>query len=104
AVQSAAGRDGAVRGPRDPAGGRQALGSEPARRRCVLRVAISPGGTLEGRRLISQKAIAFAPLAQLVEQLTLNQRVLGSSPRGGTYRKAARARVRVGDSPDPLRK
>ena len=26
----------------------------------------------------------FAPLAQLVEQLTLNQEVLGSSPRRGT--------------------
>ena len=25
-----------------------------------------------------------APLAQLAEHLTLNQRVLGSSPRGGT--------------------
>src|SRR5262245_16124172 len=33
------------------------------------------------------KIRTHAPLAQLVDQLTLNQRVLGSSPRGGTGEK-----------------
>ena len=30
-------------------------------------------------------AIVHAPLAQLAEHLTLNQRVVGSSPTGGTF-------------------
>src|SRR5687768_6114960 len=43
----------------------------------------------------SRKYPCLAPLAQLVEQLTLNQRVLGSSPRGGTDLR----RRRVADPP-----
>ncbi len=47
------------------------------------------------------KILLPAPLAQLVEQLTLNQRVLGSSPRGGTEASAATTRG-SGDQPEPL--
>ena len=36
------------------------------------------------QRLSSAERVALAPLAQLVEQLTLNQWVLGSSPRRRT--------------------
>ena len=39
------------------------------------------------------KIRGLAPLAQLVEQLTLNQRVLGSSPRGGTEKQGKSERV-----------
>src|SRR5439155_1633821 len=43
-----------------------------------------------------------APLAQLAEQLTLNQRVPGSSPRRGTEGNPETARG-SGDKPEPLR-
>ena len=44
-----------------------------------------------GRVLAQPGACLYAPLAQLVEQLTLNQWVLGSSPRGCTTKYLARS-------------
>ncbi|MFM1890600.1 MAG: hypothetical protein RLZZ565_1357 [Planctomycetota bacterium] len=44
--------------------------------------AMPTSGSLAKRRL-SDTVPRFASVAQLVEQLTLNQRVLGSSPSGG---------------------
>ena len=44
-----------------------------------------------GRVLAQPGACLYAPLAQLVEQLTLNQWVLGSSPRWCTTRYLARS-------------
>ena len=44
-----------------------------------------------GRVLAQSGACLYAPLAQLVEQLTLNQWVLGSSPRWCTTKYLARS-------------
>lgn len=45
-----------------------------------------------GARVWQTKNLILAPLAQLAEHLTLNQRVVGSSPTGGTRQGDAMCR------------
>ncbi len=49
---------------------------------CCLRLRKAP-------HIIVKRFQTHGPLAQLVEQLTLNQRVAGSSPSGITMKKSA---------------
>jgi hypothetical protein len=54
-----------------------------ADRRCPLH---SLAALCYNHNRFKQSAISCASIAQLVEQLTLNQRVVGSSPTGGSLR------------------
>ena len=59
------------------------------------------GSPLEGDARRFQNDRCEAPLAQLAEQLTLNQRVLGSSPKRGTETSCMRRKGQW-QEPQPL--
>ena len=49
-----------------------------------------------GQRREEHKVFLFAPIAQMVEQLTLNQWVAGSSPAGGTLTVYMMVKIVIG--------